>query len=316
MSARIFNSPEEVVEYIVSRKNEAALGEVEFGEGFNLIFEIDGETWNGEIDYRVGRFIYDFQRDVMGIYNETTGKSLSFRNKYSDIKDVVVSIRVNNGCTEILAKLDKVLTQMIQGMTGDQIMVSTIALGALIVSGYVFKKYIDRKEKADSLAANNAIALKAMEAVNNNSTAFANLLAKADREDTVKIKSGKEVVEMSVPAARENLPVAENEEPNVRSLQVWGDFTLNTLDARTYTFSLSTIGIPAIRAITSFSNANERIAFSRKYAEFMSESVLPRMRLLLSIVINCDTNAIEGARILKILEDAPEGIDIIQDAIN
>ena len=320
MEPILIDSPEALFDFLDSPEKAALLASAHFGEGFNLHFKLVGESWQGKIDYRVGRFIQDLQRDILGIYNDVTGERLTLQKKYEDLEKVVVTIEVRKGSLDVLAKFDKVLTAMVQSMTGDQLMYTMLGLGVLIAGGYIFKSRTERKAKLEELKLvkdgerqDRELIARSMELVSSHSKAFTHLLSKTDADDVVYARIGGKQEEITILEAKKNLPKPVAHEPEIRSMQVWGDFMLNTLDARSYTFTLETEGIPTIRAVPSFARPEDSAVFSRKYADFMTRSEIPEMRLQLSLIINCRTRAIDTGIILKVLDEEPDGMVKIQD---
>lgn len=323
----IIDSPSDLAAFAADHANLSRFANVALGDGFNLRFKLRGKDWDGRLDYRMGKFVLELQRDIMNIYNELTGNKLSFRKRYEELSDVIVTVEIHKGSTEILANLKEPLTALVKGMTGEQLSYTVITVTAIVCGGWIYKKYSERKMRADQLAADmkieegrNEIVNRAMETVSKHSTALANLLAKVDNDDEfVAEVDGKQEV-IPVLEVKENLPskseILLDMTPKGRSLQVWGDFTLISTDNISFTFDLMTSGVPVIRkAITSFPSHDDMDKFIKEYADFLSREEPPIFKLLLSIVID-DDKSILGARILDVLIEPPASVENILDVIS
>jgi len=309
----LINTPDELIQFIAKEgSNTELLSRVTLGEGFNLRFIVKGEQWLGQIDYRVGRFIYELQRDIFTLYEEATGERLSYKNKYEDISKVLVTIDVRDGSLDLLAKVMEPLTEMVRQMSGKEAAYAVIMSVALWCGGQAFMSYQERLSKAEQLAANIEIESKreqtisqAFDILGKTNIATNNLIWKMDKDDTLELTvDGRERV-LGAEEVKYNLPKAitsERERAPI-SQQVWGTFQVVRQDNQNFSFSLSADGVPLIqKAYPSFTNNDVKADFYQKCQEFLTKNETPVLKLRLSLVIG-EKNNIENALILEVLKN-------------
>lgn len=328
LPAVTIQSPEDLFSLVAYEIDWNGTPPVSFGEGFDLHFKISGKGWTGQIDYRVGQFVFELQRDIMKIYSELTGERLSFRNKYrEELENILVTVETSEGSLDIRAKLHKAFSTLVKNMTGKEKIALAMGICLLLGGGYYLVKREERMQKLDELTSQMKIEEGRQQIVNNaleiaakNNTALTNIIAKTTKDDQISVHIGGQTRVMSAEDVKQNLPekmeLDTADIPNVRSKQVWGDFTVTSVDNRTYTFNLSAEGVPPIRAVPSFPNNAEQDKFFQQYNQYSSRLEIPRLKLLLSVVLDNETNEIEGARIHKLLLSEASDADSIQDAIS
>jgi len=306
------DTPDDLFSYLKTLKEGERPETVCAGDGFNLTFAVDGPGWGPEIDYRVGRFVYEMQRDAMSMYTDITGKRISFRNRHEDIEPVLVTVKVRKGSLELCVELARYFTEITRNMDTHTAWL-VFGVSTLLCGGYVFKKYSDRKEKLGATQANTDLMRTALSAVENNTKALAGLISRTRDGDVIRVFSGGRSEEIPAEEVRENLPSGETDmlNPAVRSSQVWGYFELIKLDNVTFVFSLKSDGAPTIKAIPSFTNSAALNAFFNVYASFLSRMETPKMRLLLSVVT--EDGVVVGARILKVLDGDPSDVETLKN---
>jgi hypothetical protein len=142
---QIFRTPDDILEFAVaSFGKEFKIGDFEISDDFNIQITIDGDTWDGLIDYRVARYILELQHDIFTIYNNTFNTNLSLRSSLEDVKGLLIKASVDKGCTKIWVLLKETINNKVSVMTGPQRLLF-LALVAALTTGYLaFKDYNHR----------------------------------------------------------------------------------------------------------------------------------------------------------------------------
>jgi hypothetical protein len=324
----ILNDPNDLIEFVSSETFvPELLNNVTLGDGFNLQFKISGENWHGRFDYRVGRFIYDLQRDIFTLYQEVTGEKISYRNRYEDIEKVLVTVEVQDGSLAALVELKDAITWMVKKMSGQQI-VQAAAAGVLIVTIWcgkeAFVSWNDRQTEAARIAKQLKIeegreetVRLAIESLARSSTAVTNLVAKMDERDSFSFERlGGGSVVLSADQIKANLPeAAVVVDERIRSCQVWGDFKITKQDYNNFTFTLTSDGVPAINGVScSFPNSDAETEFLNLCSAKFKNSETPSLRLRLAIAMD-GNHKIQNATILEMLQAEPTDTTFIREAL-
>lgn len=190
--AIILNTPDELVNFLrTAHFKKELLAQVQLGDAFNLHFKICGSQWSGLLDYRVGRFIYEVQRDIFLLYQEVTGEKISYRNRHDTIEKILVIATVKDDSLEFLLGMKDAIQEMVKKMTGEQIVFGAIIALVLWCGKGAYISWTERQTKADEIAAQLQInqgreetVRQAIEILGRSSEASANLVGRMDKEDT------------------------------------------------------------------------------------------------------------------------------------
>ncbi|RRD69003.1 MULTISPECIES: hypothetical protein [unclassified Desulfovibrio] len=97
------------------------------GKDFSYTIKIDGDTWDGTVDVRHASYIIALQNSVNDLLSE-----FEVQGSLSE-EDIRIKIDIQQGCSEIIPDLTKILISLGSKMTTTQIFISTI----LAIGGFV-----------------------------------------------------------------------------------------------------------------------------------------------------------------------------------
>jgi len=115
------------------------ISEISLTDDLNLRIKIQGEHWDGFIDYRVARYVEKLQQDIFSLCNEFGDDHFSFRKNYNELKQYVIKVRVERGCTEIFIKIAKIFNNLISKIENNRQLAATCLL-MLLSFGYISVK--------------------------------------------------------------------------------------------------------------------------------------------------------------------------------
>ena len=133
-------SYENVVSFIAKKVDaEFDIENVEISDDFLFKFTLKGEQWNdafkdGYIDYRAGNIVLNLQRDIFELYNGATGETVSFKNSYGAIKDVVIKVKIQDGSLSLETCKDSI--KALVSKMGSWQATGILALGMTLAFGY------------------------------------------------------------------------------------------------------------------------------------------------------------------------------------
>jgi len=320
------DNPDDLIDFATSDDFQSdLLSRIKLGEGFNLHFTLRGEQWRGQIDYRVGRFIYELQRDIFSLYNEISGDKVSYRSRHEEIEKLLVTIDVSEGSLDVQALLENALTQMVNNMSGTEAAVAAIIAIGIWCGKEAWKSYNERVTRSEEIAARLSSETEreetmrtAIKAIENSNSAITNLVAKMDNDDTIVTDFQGETRTFNADEIKNNLPDRPSRAADIvgNARQVWGVFQITKQDNKNFTFGLSASGIPLIpRALPNFSNNTAREEFFRLCQEQLSQGATPTLRLRLTLLLDQNLT-IQNALIMEVLSEEPSDIEIIQDALS
>lgn len=112
--------------------------DISFSDDFVIQIKIQGESWDGAIDYRGAKFIIDLQRAVIRSYNEINDTDIHPRI-LNDLVTVKVRVREGSSIYEIL--IDKFFNIVVSNMTGPEILLM-FGITAACATGYLTKRLV------------------------------------------------------------------------------------------------------------------------------------------------------------------------------
>ena len=65
----------------------------------NIQIKLEGEQWDGELDYKVAEFVVKLQKSLIALYNEQTGGGIKYNTRLMDAEGLRVTVSVEKGCT-------------------------------------------------------------------------------------------------------------------------------------------------------------------------------------------------------------------------
>lgn len=226
-----------------------SLEHVEFSDNFNLCVKLQGEQWNGEIDYKVAEYIIRLQKAVISAYNSISGKP-PLRYNRQPMEQLRVTVNVKKGCEEIIAALKDI----IMNMSPEQqifviIAIAVLGFGANLCRNWhkdnldanTKNKAIETAEKIvgdvgniieTSISENAKTLQKAIDLNRNNISHFHYLSQKMKDEDTMQINGGDALTKKQ--AQETFLPVVDNDmEFDSYEFLIDGDYEISDIHRRT-----------------------------------------------------------------------------------
>lgn len=130
-----------------NKPNDELFGEphdvLELSDDLVFHIKIEGETWDGAVDYRGAKYVLALQNAVNRIYKELDPDTKSLRNLS---KQVTVKVRVEDGSTELLIEMKEAIFTMISKLSGKQATL-VMSLAILCATGYFTNnKILDYKK--------------------------------------------------------------------------------------------------------------------------------------------------------------------------
>lgn len=123
-----------------------------------IVIKIEGEGWNGTVNYRVALFIVKLQ--------EALAKTCQVKGaSYADLE---IEAEISKGCSNIVINLCNILKNVVDKMSGNQI---AAILGVTLVGFFIERGFIENKQLDNQLKTNVHIEDTRLEQIKNaNST--------------------------------------------------------------------------------------------------------------------------------------------------
>lgn len=155
------------IDALVKKFHDPNFDSVAFSDEINIKIKMEGEQWDGKLDYRVAEFIIKLQRSLLAIYNEYSGQKIGYNTKRMDEAGLRVTVTVEKGCTLFQINLGEWAKHMQPGeLFWGMLGVAAIAGGAYIIATAV-KSGLDMAKglKLAKIEAENKLKLKIEEGV-------------------------------------------------------------------------------------------------------------------------------------------------------
>lgn len=88
-----------VIDAIIKKFHDPSFGAVHFSDELNIKIKMEGEQWDGKLDYRVAEFIIRLQKSLLAIYNEYSGQKIKYNTAGMNKAELRVTVTVEKGCT-------------------------------------------------------------------------------------------------------------------------------------------------------------------------------------------------------------------------
>ncbi|MGE4192789.1 MAG: hypothetical protein AB7E51_05325 [Pseudodesulfovibrio sp.] len=168
----LISTPEELIDAafgIIDEKIDAK--SIEISDDFVIKIKIRDDEWNDplNLDYRIANIIIKLQSDILGFYNSTSGSSVTLKNIDKN-SDLIVKVVVNEGCTELLASIKKIIDRVFIDMNPKEKLVALGIILAIVASGGVawvgvdYVNYLKTTKVAELESKNQLRAIEALEA--------------------------------------------------------------------------------------------------------------------------------------------------------
>lgn len=154
-SALISTIDDAILYALESVQNEHTIIDFNFKNQFDIEIILNGDYWDGKIDYKICQIVLELQKDILGFYKKATGNHISISNDSDTLKKLSVKFTLEKNCTKIFAEISKLVSSLKEsGMTGKQISIfifSLLASIAALTLPSTILGFIERKNQAEAL---------------------------------------------------------------------------------------------------------------------------------------------------------------------
>lgn len=85
--------------YIAAWAKDFDVQSLEFSPEANISIKLEGEQWDGRIDYKMAEFVIRLQRALLNIYNEQAEQKIRYNTRPLDKDGLRITITVEKGCS-------------------------------------------------------------------------------------------------------------------------------------------------------------------------------------------------------------------------
>lgn len=167
MDTLIVKDFDTAVDALIKKFREPDFDAVSFSDEINIKIKMEGEQWDGKLDYRVAEFIIKIQKSLLAIYNEYSGQRIKYNTAGMDKAELRVTVTVEKGCTLFQINLGEWAKYMQPGeLFWGMLGVAAILGGAYVVATAVRYGFDMAKGlKLAKIEAENKLKLKIEEGV-------------------------------------------------------------------------------------------------------------------------------------------------------
>lgn len=150
MSNFVISKQEDILDAVAMiAKKEINVKDIKISENFTIIVKIDDPKWGDSeyLDYRKASVVLKLQEDILSVYNRINKEKISIKD-LKENEDLVIKIRVENGCIQYAFKFFELYEKITKNMTSDQQFICFLSLSGVIFSGImawaglcVYKRY-------------------------------------------------------------------------------------------------------------------------------------------------------------------------------
>ena len=126
---------------------EDDLSDIVLNDDLMLDIYIDGESWDGSLDYRFASILTALQKDIFNIYSTVTGEKVTFGSSVSIIDQLKVKVYTEKKCLNIKVIVD--IAKVFLKMDKKDIPRVLLSLTAIIGTTALGWKYLDNKGNID-----------------------------------------------------------------------------------------------------------------------------------------------------------------------
>ncbi len=175
---------------ILTSQKDFNFDNVEFENNAQLSIKIEGDQWDGAIDYKIAELILKLQKDYVNAYNIITSSNHRFDAKFLEENNIKIVYTVEKGCSKIVANiLDAVLPEAakeaVKKMTGKQITFTLCFALASYGGTAVANKYLDNSRQAHTEDTTIQIIEQTALAIQKSNSAMHYLATQMDSKDFV-----------------------------------------------------------------------------------------------------------------------------------
>lgn len=150
MSNFIVSKQEDIFDAVAMiAKRDLNIKDIKISENFTIVVKVDDPKWGDSeyLDYRKASVILKLQEDILSIYNNINKEKISIKD-LNENEDLVIKIRVENGCIQYAFKFLDLYEKITKNMTGDQQFICFLSLSGVLFSSVMawagvslYKKY-------------------------------------------------------------------------------------------------------------------------------------------------------------------------------
>jgi hypothetical protein len=326
---------ENVMDCLVMVANdEIEIKDIRFSDEFQIHIKINGDRWNGSVNYFIANYIVQLQKDIIKIHNKIfTDEKVSIKSLRNIDKQMLIDVKIEDGCTEIKAKLfqilddniSKIVEKIMEKATAKQIFAG-VAIIAVTYTGYslvvdAMNHHYDAKKTIALLKSEEIVKLEqirldkirevndantrelliekmatSLELASKNTESFRYLRNALDPEDTITAVTHDETV------SGDELKHADKNKPERSAVYVDGVYTITGIDIKYNRLTFLTENDRTISASTKMLSDTEKSSIHDKLKNGDIEDVCPLIGLL--ITANTKDREIESLSVVG-LADKP-----------
>ena len=87
------------IDALIKKIHDPSFKNISFSDELNIKIKMEGEQWDGKLDYRVAEFIVKLQKSLLAIYNEYSGQKIKYNTAGMNKAELRVTVTVEKGCT-------------------------------------------------------------------------------------------------------------------------------------------------------------------------------------------------------------------------
>lgn len=99
METLVVKDFETAVDALIEKYVHPEFEDIDFSPDVNILIKVEGEQWDGAIDYKVAEFIIRLQKALLAVYNDHTEQSVRYNTRIMDDAGLRVTVSVEKGCT-------------------------------------------------------------------------------------------------------------------------------------------------------------------------------------------------------------------------
>ncbi len=288
-------SIEDALKLILQGLQGERISDSSFFDGrFNINIKLTGEQWNGEFNYHLAEFVLQIQREIVNIFNKYSDKKINFASLRSEYSDLIVSVRVSRGCTNILVKLEnilKYLAKIVDGMESKDKLKAITRFSICVLAGTAFiygaGRYFDTQIKIAEINAQKEIKVEdektkqhLAEIIHESKKIVPAAIAPMEHlakqmhgSDTMKVGD----TQYSKPQAEETYRTTKSviEETTPKTFKVDGEYDITSVDVKKGSITASKDGVTRQLNTRSLSE-DEKTALHTIYREAEIANTYPR----------------------------------------
>ncbi|MBE1426740.1 hypothetical protein H4684_003414 [Desulfomicrobium macestii] len=306
---------ENVMDCLVMVANdEIEIKDIRFSDDFEIHIKINGERWNGSVNYYVAKYIVQLQKDIIKIHNSLfPSDKMSIKSLRKVDRQMLIDVKIHDGCTEIRAKLSQILDESIskiidkvmERVTAKQILAGFITAAVLYAGSNIIinctNRHYDAKETIERLKSEEVVQLEqirldkirevndantrelligqigaSLELASKNAESFRYLRNALDPDDTITAARHGNTV------SGDDLRLSGKDRPERSAVYVDGFYTITGIDIKYNRLTFLAENERAISASTEMLSDHEKSSIHDMLKSGDIEKVCPTIGLLVT----------------------------------